>query len=297
MNSSPYFASNGGMNRSAIVISGCVLTAGCVLAPGHVAFADTTPKARAAAALKAQLAAMPDHEDKLKAEFTKDTVVLTPDGTMLGQNTDHSMAREISHNHPHARFVGVKTENLIAGGNANVVWFSADLTFTLDEGEGGKKKLDVSHVRCVELLDAAAGWKPVVAAFTKVGDLSYYKKPHGEVAAPTPSGPLGKLIDSPDALAAALSPDAIVLGTDIKDRAVGKAAGQKLLARWSKRGFAIEPADKIHETETKNYAFAVANVNIANEEKSDPPYRVNGLLIAVPQGDGWQVVAASYGAY
>lgn len=261
-----------------------------------VACAGVGPQQRAKAALDAQLAAMPGHDDKFVALFAKGAVVVTPKHASLADDDSLSFGTEITTVHPHATLVSKKIDKLVAGGNANVVWFSADLAFTVHSSEGGKTDDAVTRLHVVELLDGAQDWKPVVAAFSEVKKLAYYERPRGEVPAPTSPGPLAKLIADPAALSAALGADAVVLGTDPGDRAQGKAAAQKMLAKWTKLGLSIEQHDKVHEVATKTYAYAIANVDMPNEKPNEAPYRMHAVVVAIPDGNGWQVVAATYGA-
>ena len=64
--------------------------------------------------------------------------------------------------HPHATLVSRKIDKLVKGGNANVVWFSADLAFTVHSNEGGKSNEAVTRLHVVELLDGAQDRKVVM---------------------------------------------------------------------------------------------------------------------------------------
>ena len=65
-----------------------------------------------------------------------------------------------------------------------------------------------------------------------------------------------------------------------------------MLARWAKLGLGIEQQN----VTTRTYGYAIANVDMPNEQSNQPPYRMHAVVVAIPDAHGWQVVAASYGA-
>jgi hypothetical protein len=105
------------------------------------------------------------------------------------------------------------------------------------------------------------------------------------------------LLASPDDLAASLADGAVVAGTDASEHAVGKTDAKTLLAKWKKLSLSLEEADKVREVHTAAYGYALANNNLANSQPNKPPYRMNAIIVAVPTGSAWSVVAASYGAF
>ncbi len=87
-----------------------------------------------------------------------------------------------------------------------------------------------------------------------------------------------------------------MLARDSGGRAHGRAAALKMPAKWTKLGLSIEQHDKGPGLATKTYGYAIANVNMPNETPNQPPYRMHALIVAIPDGRGWQVVVATYRA-
>ncbi len=278
------------------VIAALLATTACVSTA--TAADPLTPEARAKATLQAQLAALPSKNDALVATFAKDAVVLLPDRGAEAHSSDTNLAELISFIHPHAKMRRASMDKLVAGGNASMAWFAAELTIVIDSAEPGERASTETYtVRAIEVLDAAADWKVTAAAFLRVGDLRMRTDPFGAVPSPNAAGPLAKLLASPTELANTLGSDPlVVLGTDRGERAVGKTAAKALLAKWAKLPFAIEEADKVREVHTASYGYAMADVNYTKQGQR-APYRMNAFVLAVPGANGtWSVVAAGYGA-
>jgi hypothetical protein len=210
---------------------------------------------------------------------------------------DLELGAAIAGLHPHATLKGTKIRELIAGGTAAMAWLAAEIDVTVFLAEPGDSPTTETHtVRALELLDAAADWKVVAAAFTEVRSLERLRESLGPIPLPTAPGPLAALLAAPDNLASSLASDRLVVfGTDKAERATSPAAAKALLGKWKKLPLAIDETDKVREVHTDRWGFAMADVNIA--KAGGAPYRMCALVIAVPGRDGaWSVVAVNYGA-
>jgi hypothetical protein len=285
---------------SAALAAACTAQADNLKAPPKTsanANATLTPEKRARALVEKQLKALPDGNAALVADFTKDAVVLL---SYIGSRIDEpdlELATAIAGLHPHAEMKSAKLANLVAGGNASMVWLAAELEIVVLSTEPGETpSSEVRTVRAVELLDAASDWKIVAASFVEVRGLSQRRASLGPIPSPTPAGPLTPLLAAPDKLAAAIGGDPVVLyGTDKAERAIGAAAAKALLGKWRKLPLTIDEGDKVREVRTANWGYAMADVNIP--KPGGPPFRMSAFLIALPgAGGSWSVVAAIYGA-
>ncbi|HEX7940555.1 MAG TPA: hypothetical protein VF488_02055, partial [Gemmatimonadaceae bacterium] len=248
--------------RVAAAAVACMLAASCTAqadspkAPAKAppVKSSPTPEERAKALLEKQMKALPSDNAALLATFAKDAVVMLP-WIAAKIEPDLELGGQIAGMNPHAERKGVKLGQLVAGGTASMAWLAAELEITVASAEPGEKPSTATHtVRAVELLDAASDWKVVAASFTEVRSLKRLRESLGPVPAPTPVGPLVKLLAAPDELAASLSADPVVVfGTDKAERAVGQAAAKALLAKWRKLPLAIEEGDKVREVRTASW--------------------------------------------
>jgi hypothetical protein len=109
----------------------------------------------------------------------------------------------------------------------------------------------------------------------------------------TEAGPLTNLLISPSAVAAAIAddPNVVVFGTDPAEQAVGPESAKKLLASWSSLKLSLDNNES-YEIRTDSWGYAIANVSFPS--KSDSPNRMSALIIGVPDGSGWKIVALHY---
>jgi hypothetical protein len=258
--------------------------------------ASPTPEERARTLLEKQLKALPSDNAALMATFVKDAVVMLP-RVAAKLDPELELGGQIAGMNPHATMKSAKLGQIVAGGNASMVWLAAELEIVVLSAEPGEKPSSATHaVRAVELLDGAADWKVAAASFTEVRPLEQLRESLGPIPSPTPPGPLVKLLASADALASSLSSDPVaVFGTAAAERGVGQSAAKTLLAKWRKLPFAIEEADKVREVRTAAWSYAMADVNIPKPGGS--PFRMSAFLVAIPGPNGaWSVVAVNYGA-
>jgi hypothetical protein len=249
----------------------------------------TKPAPKPETVLEAQLEALKqwaDDDGPMQATFAKSAIVLFPNGEE--PVSEGSVGSQAAILNPGTTLKSATYDHFKSGSHDNVMWFSADLHVTTREGSHTKTRT----IRAIELLDGAEDWKVVVAAFTNVGKLA--ESGSSPIANATPADVLTKLLVAPDALAAALAPDAVVLGTDPGERGEGDGA-KKLLATWHKLQLTIDAAQKTREIHTASYGYAMANV-VLKPAKGDEG-AMNAFVLAIPApGGAWSVVAASYGA-
>lgn len=115
--------------------------------------------------------------------------------------------------------------SLVAGGNADAVWFYAEVA-TESSGPGGKES---ATTRVVEIASAAERWRVVAASFGEASELLYAADNWEIAGATSADGPLAKLLGSPRTVGAQLAADAIVVGP--KAAAYG-AGARDALAAW-----------------------------------------------------------------
>lgn len=239
--------------------------------------------------LDAQLEAVKHWSDDAPMQAT-----FAPSAIALFTNGEHpvsegSIASRLALLTPQSTVEAASYDHVVSGTGVNVVWFSADLHVAVRE-DG---KLQKRTIRAVELLDAAADWKVVVASFTNVDKLAEVGS--SPIKDATPPDVLTKLLVDPAGLAAALQPTGVVLGSDPRERAKGEDA-KKLLASWQKLTLTIDDSQKVREVHTATYGYAMANVQLVSAKGKDP-MAMNAFVLAVPgTGGAWQVVAAAYGA-
>lgn len=182
----------------------------------------------------------------------------------------------------------------IIGGTADVAWIVAELTqpySLLDCPVALARCHKKRPVRVTELVASTPkGWQVVAAhvqSKVKGGGTP------GDLPATTAPGPLTAWLTDPVALAAALAdtPDVVVLGTEPKERAVGKKAGARLLTSWRKLALSIAGAPR--EVRTARWGYAAANVDWTR--KPDDVVHMRATVFATStDGAHWSAVVVQY---
>lgn len=288
------------------------ITACVLLCIATSAYAET-PTDRAKAFVTSQLAAVTKGDTKaFQAMFGADAYVESySPNEPLSKHELYDLADPFMSGSPHNEFKKIKLEKLVAGGDANVVWFTGDISTTYAEHEpeqDDNRSNAVAKTRFTELivLDGST-WKAVAASLVSPRETSRSIHPeHSMLKDATAPGPLAPLAASPADLIKKLSTDknVFVLGTDKNERAIGPAAAKKLLGRWAKLKMTFDEKS-IREVETKTYAFAEVSVTYTTSEttkltvapwkKTETIYHpMTALIIAVPKGDDWSVVGIHY---
>lgn len=303
----------------------CVLV-GCFLFVSSASAQTPTPTERARAIIDGQRALL----DKNVAGIRTLLGQMAPDGVVVGQMAvaspkellaalanpdkpgDEHHARnalqtlfwastESSPPPPKNYVVTSTTKNLIAGGRADAVWFTFDLTVDRSAMLGGRPFKSNHTFRITELVVDRGGWKVVLFHVDKAhpdtwDDLASRDSgpPEGELFADADADatPLAALATSPAKLAKALlvEPSTIVLGSSAKDRGVGPAAA-KLIKGWSK--LKLAPGDSL-ERKTKTWGYAVVRLDLEGKNE-DQKMRMFASVIGLPKPDGtWQVVSLHY---
>lgn len=254
---------------------------------GSAAATSSEPaEARAKALLDRQIAAIKDRKDaELIATFTPDAVILNPTAEPAAHQPSQ-LTDTIPRLAGHRTLKDIKVTKLVAGGNPNVAWFSAELEIEFTD-EGGKR---TQPLRVLELIDGSG--KAITASF---GDIKALSGGVGgsDLEGMTQPGPLSKLLTSVDEAAAALAndPSVSVQGTDKGEYAIGPDAAKKQLAKWSKLKLSLDK-NQAREVRTATYGYALANVNMPDPAGGD--FNMTGLVIAIPNGDKWSVVGVHY---
>lgn len=254
-----------------------------------------SPDARGRAVLQAQLAAL-DDKAAFAATFAPAATVLTPSGANEVHEPDSGIY-SISGLHPHAEIQSATFDHFASGSAGQLAWFAADLHVRIVTRESDTpSSVENRTVRAIELLDGTAGWKVVVAAFTRVGNLHDLGTSYIRDRDVTDVGPLARLMTSPPALAGALGDGALVYGTDPDERGLGTKDARALLARWKGLALTFDESPKVHEVRDARYGYAMGNVQLVTKP-GGPRYLLNAFLLALPTKNGkWSVVGASYGA-
>jgi hypothetical protein len=231
--------------------------------------------------LQRQIDATKSHDDSMKKTFTPDAVVFTHD---KATTADGVTFFGLADGGPD----GVQTDNatianVMAGGNADAVWFYAEVV-TASTGPDGK---GMGMTRVVEVAAAAEHWRVVAASFGEAGELQPASDNREIENATAADGPLAKLLGAPSTVGAQLAANAIVVGP----KATTQGAGSKdALASWK-----LEPITvykRAREMRTATWGFAQANLDHPDKKYTD---RLTGILVAVPEADGrWSVVLAQY---
>jgi len=248
--------------------------------------------ARAYKILDAQLAALRAGGDAIVPTFAPDAIVLVPDARAA--KTAPMLRDAIVRTSPHEQVADIKIVKLVAGQRDGAVWWSGELAITMTGGEpqtgqsGG-----AAHVRVTELATVDADWKVVAAAFSEPSKPSMQRAAPDSIPSTTDAGPISALAANAKQLDAALAddPSLAVFGTDPDEVGYGKAAAHALVAKWAGASFALQ--GKPRELHGKTWGLALQNVDL-NVPGDKYPSRMAGLLIAVPDGDAWRVVAAQY---
>jgi hypothetical protein len=266
-----------------------VLSLGCAEV-SEAAPASKTPAApaddtsRASAIMKAQAASIVANDKALVGTFAPGALVLVPDPRSATDDTT-GLREAIARLEPGAAAKDVSISKIVAGGNADAVWWSAELAVKRADGK-------TTTVRATELATKDAGWKVVAGAFAEVRAPSRSADPPTlDQKFATSHGPLSDLLANAKDLSTALAPAAVVLGTDKGETAWDAASAKKLLAGWTKLEFHVD--GDVREQSGTNWAFAIANIDWNQPGKKNPA-RMGGLVIS----DGHaHVVAAHYTAY
>lgn len=252
-----------------------------------VAHAAPSPSERAKALLEAQAKAI-DHADgdAFRATFAADAILLAPIPRGVAE-TDLATVRRTS---PHESLNSAKVTKLVAGGDANAVWISAEIML---DGGGTEPGYGFSRfakpLRVTELVTADHGWKVVVAAFTEATTPDTAQgEPEMPGAAKTPSAFADVLAD-PKKLDAALGKDAsvTVFGTDKGEAAYGGPAAHALVRRWKQLAFAR--AGGVREGRGAGWTYATSFVDWTARGAT---VRMIGLALATVDASGVQTVVA-----
>ena len=245
----------------------------------------------------AQLAALSKGDDAaMKATFAADAIVLgTFDESEPIVNMPSGFQDALMSGSPHDTFKKAATKSFVAGGNDQMQWFTAEIEATFDNHEPESRPTK-NNKRITRITAVIAGNKAIAAVFDRPNpSQGYYSGEHVKIGNPTKSLTLAPLLANPAELAKNLAPDVVILGTDKKERAVGRAAAQKMLRSWTKLG--LELGADSREVVTKSYAFAQVSVMFrkpGREKGKELAFPMTALVVAVPQGDGYSVVLAHY---
>ena len=283
--------------RVAVVAFLCISTA---------AFAET-PQERAKAFVQSQLNAMIKNDaDAFKATFSPDAVLLLSGAyEPVATRENLEFQAELMSGSPHDAFKKAKLDKIVAGGDANVIWLTAEIVTTYDsyEEESPPRKNQTSRTRLTEFLVAdGTAWKAVAASMARPRSSSGMPEDpsHTVIESATKPGPLAPLVANPTELIKKLSSDknTFVLGTDTNERAVGPAAAKKLLGQWKKLALKIDEKS-VREIATKTYAFAQVSVTYTTVKKpGGKPVTIyndmTAIIMAVPNGSDWSVVGVHY---
>jgi hypothetical protein len=245
------------------------------------------PEERARAVLDQQLATFPHtNDDAMVATFAPGAFALTPRVYEVKPGLDLAEKAGYLQGYAELRLKGTETKQLVVGGRGATIWFVAEVEIRLDDQR--------YPIRIVELLDGNQQWRPVVASFGIISPAM----PRGgtsQLQGATDAGPLAKFLTSPVDASAALAddPDVVVMGTDRNEYAVGTKAAKALLARWSKLKLYLD-GGLVREVRTKDWGYAIANVNYDDPQYEKSPMRMSALVIALPDGAAWKIVALHY---
>ncbi len=244
------------------------------VAPDAAPLRGPSPEARARAIIEAQIAATElDGEDArdraVRATFAPDAVV----SSSLASNLESTL------------FDKVQIASLQAGGDADVIWFVATFADVAPEMyRNPASSASWYPSRYTGVAARSRGWK-IVAASVIVelvdevrgsGKLEEPPIPNG--TAPTSLSAL--VLDGP-ALARALPPTAIVIGTGAND--IGR--GPSALGAWATRKLVLDPNSR--EVITPRWATLQANVAM-------PHGNLGVFALAIPNGDSWTPIFVQY---
>lgn len=243
--------------------------------------AGEAPEARARKLLEHQIELARSKPDDLPTTFAKDAIVIAGNRSTTA---DGIATFGIGDAGPDGGTVtNASISKLIADGNADAVWFYAEVTV-----EGGGTP---GVTRVVELL-AAPDWHAVAASFETAGKLQPSGNNREIENATSADGPLVKLLASPSAIAAQLASDAIVVGPEADQLAQG-SAGRAALAGWK-----IEPLtlfQRAREVTQPTWGFVQAHFDRPDPDHPKLVDRVAGQAFAMRNGDGpWSIVLVQY---
>ena len=239
------------------------------------------PEARARALLEHQIELARSKPDDLPTTFAKDAIVIAGNRSTTA---DGIATFGIGDAGPDgATVTKASITKLIADGNADAVWFYAEVTV---EGNGSP-----GVTRAVELL-AAPEWHAVAASFETAGKLQPSGTNREIENATSADGPLVKLLGSPAAITGQLAPNAIVVGPEADQLAQG-AAAKAALGGWKLEPLAL--FQRAREVTQPTWAFAQAHFDRPDPDHPKLVDRVAGQAFALPKGDGsWSVVLVQY---
>lgn len=267
------------------------------MATGSAFAAGPSPSQRGRAVVALQLAA-PDDPAAFMATLAPDALILGNGSFSLASGTNApEIVRTLSAARSRLPVIHTDVMRLDAGGNANVVWFTADVEIvrgvrpqpdTLLPRKSGRAARHVTTARLTELVVADAGtWSVVALAFQSTPGAS---APTDALAAPG-TGPLTTVIASLRDLDRALSDDTTTTAVGIcGELGVGPAAAHRVHAPLRDRE--IKPASAI-EIRTKTWGLAAGNLAIARTSSRAAPIEVKLLVFAIPDRHDWNVVVAS----
>jgi len=278
---SPHEKGSGAGSSMSTAGSGSDLDSSNSPAPATATMSLAAAEAKARGILQRQIDATKAHDGSMKTMFTPDAVVFTHD---KATTVDGVTFFGLADGGPD----GVQTDKatiakVLAGGNANVVWFYAEVA-TESTGPDGK---GTGTTRVVEVATAAEQWRVVAASFGEAGELAPAGDNREIENATAADGPLAKLLGAPDLVGAQLAANAIVVGP--------KAATQGARSRDTLASWKLEPMNvykRAREMRTATWGFAQANLDHHDKKYTD---RLAGMIVAVPEADGrWSVVLAQY---
>lgn len=252
-------------------------------APTSTAMAPAAAEAKAREILQRQLDATKAHDDSIQKTFTADAVVFTHGKSTTADLVTHFGLADSGPD-------GVQTDKatiakVLAGGNADAVWFYAEVATEMTGGDGKT----TATTRVVEIASAAAQWRVVAASFGEAAELAGSGANREVENATAADGPLAKLLGAPAAVSAQLAQDAIVVGPANVARGAEAAAA---LASWK-----LEPLSvfqRAREVRTPTWGFVQANLDHPEGKRVQ---RIAATLVAIPAANGqWQVVLAQYAA-
>lgn len=167
-----------------------------------------------------------------------------------------------------------------AGGSGNALWLSADVIFVDENGCGG------TDARLVELAVADRDrWSIVAVSFTSSSGLTA----PGDILDHPHRGPLTKYLASFTTIQEALRDDrstmAAVGGRDRRDVfGLGRDDARRALESVRAQDVSVTNAIEVHGA---HWAFAFGALAITGE----PVRSAQVLLVAIPDGQAWSVVA------
>jgi len=266
-------------------------------ATGTAFAAGPSPSQRGRAVVARQLAAL-DDPAAFVATLAPDALILGNGSFSLASGTNApEIVRTLSATRSRLPVIHTDVKRLDAGGNADVVWFTADVEIVRGERaepgallprKSGRAGRDVTTARLTELVAADAGtWSVVALAFQSTPGAS---APTDALAAPG-TGRLTAAIASLRDLDRALSDEATTTVVGIcGELGIGPAAAHRVLAPWRERETKLTSAIEIR---TKTWGLAAGELAIAGASSRAAPIDVKLLVFAIPDRRDWNVVVVS----